>query len=82
MTPIHGKADARNCAIREFTADGVSVGRCWHYLGYTNVCPRHGDVAAVQQHFVETGELTNDPQEMRRRATIRPADTSKSGGDS
>jgi hypothetical protein len=46
-----------NCAILEKTADGVPVGRCWHYLT-DGQCPRHGDVAAVQKLYVETGQLT------------------------
>jgi hypothetical protein len=24
---------SRNCPIRQRTADGESVGRCWHYCG-------------------------------------------------
>jgi len=35
---------SRNCPVRERTADGVSVGRCWFYTGESGVCPRHGDV--------------------------------------
>ncbi len=49
-----------NCAIREFTADGVSVGRCWMYCGKEAICPRHGDVRYVQDHYMRTGELTNE----------------------
>jgi hypothetical protein len=48
-----------SCAIRERTADGVSVGRCWHYVKDGN-CPRHGDVRAVQDHYARTGELTDE----------------------
>lgn len=48
-----------NCAIREFTGDGVSVGRCWHHVK-DGQCPRHGDVRAVQDHYIRTGELTDD----------------------
>ena len=53
-----------NCQIREHTADGVSVGRCWYFLepgpsGEHTVCVRHGDVSAAKQHFIEAGELTN-----------------------
>lgn len=53
--------DARNCAIREFTADGVSVGRCWYFVGDENRCPHHGDVTEAQKLYRETGKLTNDP---------------------
>lgn len=36
----------RNCPVRETTADGDSVGRCWFWLGDDgNTCPRHGDVS-------------------------------------
>lgn len=34
----------KNCPIRERTADGRSVGRCWFHTGDNGVCPRHGDV--------------------------------------
>jgi hypothetical protein len=50
----------KNCAVREITADGRNVGRCCFYVGDDNVCPRHGRVADVQQHYVETGELTDE----------------------
>ena len=49
-----------NCAVREFTADGVSVGRCMHYVGPEMKCPRHGDVREVQERHAATGELTNE----------------------
>lgn len=52
-------AAPKNCAIREHTADGVPVGRCWHFVS-DGQCPRHGDVTAVQRHYAETNELTND----------------------
>ncbi len=60
----------RNCAVRERTGDGVSVGRCWFHtdevegtLGEVFVtCPRHGDVTSIQKHFSETGELGEDPR--------------------
>jgi hypothetical protein len=53
-----------NCPIREHTADGISVGRCFYYLtpgpaGEHVMCPRHGDVSAARQRFINTGELTN-----------------------
>lgn len=48
-----------NCAIRERTGDGTSVGRCWHAVK-DGQCPRHGDVRAVQDHYRRTGELTDE----------------------
>lgn len=33
-----------NCAVRERTADGTSVGVCTHYLTNGTTCPRHGVV--------------------------------------
>jgi hypothetical protein len=45
--------------VREFTADGVSVGRCYYHV-VDNKCPRHGDVSAVQEHYKKTGKLTNE----------------------
>ncbi len=50
-----------NCAIREQTADGISVGRCWFYAP-GDVCSRHGDVSQVQKRYRETGELTDENQ--------------------
>ena len=50
----------RNCAVREFTADGVPVGRCMCFVGHGYVCPRHGNVVKVQERYIRTGELTNE----------------------
>ena len=47
------------CAVRERTADGVSVGRCYHHI-VNGRCPRHGDVVEVQKLYVETGKLTDE----------------------
>ena len=52
-----------NRAVRERTGDGVSVGRCWFYVGKTMVCPRHGDVRVIQDHFIKTGNLSEDPRD-------------------
>jgi hypothetical protein len=41
-----------NCAIRERTADGESVGPCTFYLEEGVTCPRHGKVREVKN----TGE--------------------------
>lgn len=56
------KTDDMLCAIREFTADGVNVGRCYHFVGRGTVrtCPRHGNVTEVQRRYRETGKLTDD----------------------
>jgi hypothetical protein len=48
------------CAVRERTADGVSVGRCWFQIDKNGSCPRHGDVRAVQKKYVDSGELTDE----------------------
>ena len=52
-------SDTDNCAVRQFTADGRSVGRCWHYVR-DGKCPVHDDVRAVQDHYARTGELTDE----------------------
>lgn len=50
-----------NCPIRERTADGFSVGRCWMKL--TNqVCPRHGDVTKAVEVYKQGGGLSEDPR--------------------
>lgn len=54
-----------NCAVKERTADGVSVGRCWFHTneeGGRLICPRHGDVTTIQERFKQTGELGEDPR--------------------
>lgn len=33
-----------SCPVREHTADGAYVGRCY-FATYAGECPRHGDVA-------------------------------------
>lgn len=53
---------ADNCAVVEMTGDGLSVGRCWHYVGKERKCPRHGDVTEVQQTYVDTGNLTRSDE--------------------
>lgn len=49
----------QNCAVNEVTGDDVHVGRCYFHLD-NNVCPRHGDVTAVQDNFINTGRLTSE----------------------
>ena len=56
---VHG---SKSCAVLERTADGRSVGRCCFYVGKDDVCPRHGDVSEVQEHYRETGRLSEDPR--------------------
>lgn len=57
-----------NCPIRERTADGVSVGRCWHWLGWDGerICERHGDVNAQVEAYIKTGQLQEDPRDGRQ----------------
>ena len=38
------RLNPHNCAVRERTADGVSVGPCTHYLAGGTTCPIHGKV--------------------------------------
>lgn len=55
----------QNCAVRERTADGISVGRCWFSLDLVDgrwLCPRHGNVTEVQTVFHNTGNLSEDPR--------------------
>lgn len=61
--PFNPKTYEHNfpCAIAEETADGVPVGRCWFYSP-GDVCPRHGDISKVQQHYLETGMLTRESE--------------------
>ena len=59
MSSVIGK---NNCPIREITADGESVGRCWFYTGHNEMCPRHGDVSLALAIFRETGKLTREDQ--------------------
>lgn len=49
-----------NCPIRERTADGISVGRCYYYLPDGSTCPRHGIVSEAVQVFENTGKLTDE----------------------
>ncbi len=57
MAPFsHGN----NCPIRERTADGRSVGRCWTYMVDGKTCERHGDVEIEAKYYRETGKLTDE----------------------
>ena len=59
MTETSKFISPNSCPIRERTADGVSVGRCYfHCPGDT--CPRHGDVSAALTTYRETGKLTDE----------------------
>jgi hypothetical protein len=57
----------KNCAVREFTADGICVGRCWAFVGEHGLCPRHGDVSEAQRKYRDTGRLTDDPRWSREK---------------
>ena len=54
------KQPTANCPIRERTADGIAVGRCWYYLPDGKRCPRHGDVSAAVEVFNATGRLSDE----------------------
>lgn len=49
--------DENNCPILERTADGISVGRCWFWLGNNKTCPRHGNVSVSVERYATTGKL-------------------------
>jgi hypothetical protein len=51
--------DAHACAVRERAGDGRSVGRCYFHVE-NGMCPRHGDVGAVQAHYAMKGQLTDE----------------------
>lgn len=51
----------KNCPIVQVTADGVPVGRCWHYCQDGKTCPVHGDVTEAFRTYRETGRLTREP---------------------
>lgn len=57
MLPAHMP---NNCPIREVTADGVSVGRCYFHLPDGKTCERHGDVSWEVEHHKKTGLLTRE----------------------
>jgi hypothetical protein len=53
------------CAVREYTADGVSCGRCYFQI-VNNQCPRHGDVSVVQANYRATGRLTDERELVKK----------------
>lgn len=61
------------CAVLERTADDIPVGRCWFHLK-DGVCPRHGDVKAVQDHYLATGNLTDERDIVRFNPPAEPHD--------
>ena len=63
-----------NCPIRERTADGISVGRCYFYCP-DDVCPRHGNVHDELEHYRDTGRLTDETLDLsdEMRAHVRQA---------
>lgn len=54
-----------NCPVIERTADGRSVGRCFHWLGDDGRCERHGDVTLYRERHQRTGRLI-DENDLRR----------------
>ena len=56
-----------NCPIREQTADGVVVGRCWFHLPDGKTCPRHGDVYPEVVHCQSTGLTTLENVMLKRK---------------
>ena len=56
-----------NCPIIEQTADGVSCGRCCHYLPDGITCPRHGEVTPEVSRLMETGHGTLENIMRKRR---------------
>jgi len=67
MTPLF----PNNCPIRERTADGTPVGRCWHWTGTgpKHECPLHGDVTEAVEEYKKTGKLV-DPKGCAVRSSI------------
>ena len=59
-------ANPNNCPIRERTADGRSVGRCWFYLPDGKTCPRHGDVSDAVEKYKRTEQLSEESPPSRR----------------
>lgn len=57
---MNSSVDCNNCAVLTVTADGLSVGRCYHYLHDGVTCPVHGDVRSVQERYSSTGKLTKE----------------------
>jgi hypothetical protein len=64
------------CAVLERTADFKAVGRCWFRVD-DGRCPRHGDVAKVQEHYRKTGRLTDELDLPKRRS---PNEKTTAGG--
>ena len=60
-----------SCAINERTADGISVGRCYFHVE-NDMCPRHGNVKSVQDHYRLTGQLTDEQDFPRLPLPPRP----------
>ena len=68
------------CAVRERTADGVNVGRCWFHVE-AGQCPRHGDVTKVQAEYASTGCLTDEGDLYEARGQRPPWCERAIGGD-
>ena len=51
---------SNNCPVRERTGDGVSVGRCYFWLGTDSRCRRHGVIPRTS--IDRLPELTEEVQ--------------------
>ena len=60
----------QNCPINEQTADGDTVGRCWHFMTDGHTCPRHGDVTVEVKQYAKTGYLTLESTMRLRRSRL------------
>lgn len=56
-----------NCPIREQTADGICVGRCWYFMSDGHTCPLHGDVQPEIDAYRETGVTTLENNYRKRK---------------
>ena len=64
--PFFERETIVNCPIREQTADGTVVGRCWFHLPDGKTCPRHGDVSEEVERY-RNEQLTTLENVMRKR---------------
>ena len=60
LSPLFNLEKKMNCPIREKTADGRVVGRCWFHLPDERTCPRHGDVSVAVEKYKKDKSLTNE----------------------
>jgi len=64
--PKYPVLSPKNCAVRQRDGDGNSLGRCSYY-SENDICPCHGDVREVMEHYRKTGELGEEPRPPRKR---------------